>query len=165
MHSPADPATTAEHHTGSAAARNALVATPGGLAILTGVLAWMMSMDLNPADKGYPRALATLLALVGLWSVISDLRDRSAHNEPDPEYGRLVVWRVVAFIALVAASIWLVTPIGFYPAAGLMIIGGLWIMGVRKPLVLIGFPLCLVGLGYVLFSVVLGLPLPLARGF
>ena len=77
-------------------------------------------------------------------------------------------WRpgaLVAFIALVAVCIWLVTPIGFYPAAGLMILGGLWILGIRKPLVLIGFPLILIGAGYVLFSVLLGVPLPLARGF
>jgi hypothetical protein len=165
MHSPADPVTTEEHHTGSAAARLALVTAPGGMAILIGVLAWMMSVDLNPVDKGYPRVLATLLLLVGLWSVVTDLRERSADDQPDPEYGRLVVWRVVAFVALVAVCIWLVTPIGFYPAAGLMIIGGLWIMGIRKPLVLIAFPLTMVALGYVLFSILLGLPLPLARGF
>jgi putative tricarboxylic transport membrane protein len=164
MHSPAEPVDT-EQHTGSAAARVALVATPGGLAVLTGVLAWMMSVDLNPEDKGYPRVLATLLVLAGLWNVIVDLRERTANDEPDPEYGRLVFWRVVAFVALVAVAVWLVTPIGFYPAAGLMILGGLWIMGVRKPLVLIGFPLVLIALGYVLFSILLGLPLPLARGF
>ncbi|CAN5702677.1 hypothetical protein BH10ACT9_BH10ACT9_01670 [soil metagenome] len=165
MPSPADPVTTAEHPTAGAAARITLLATPGGLAILTGVLAWMMSMGLNPADKGYPRVLATLLVLTGLWNVISDLRDRTANDEPDAEYGRLVAWRVVSFIALVAVSIWLVKPIGFYPAAGLLILGGLLIMGVRKPLVLIGFPVVLVGLGYVLFSILIGVPLPLARGF
>jgi putative tricarboxylic transport membrane protein len=165
MHSQADAVDTPNQHTGSAAARVILVATPGGLAILTGVLAWMMSVDLHPDDKGYPRVLATLLALAGVWNIIADLRDRAAHDEPDPEYGPLVAWRVVAFIALVAVCIWLVTPIGFYPAAGLMILGGLWILGIRKPLVLIGFPLILIGLGYVLFSVLLGVPLPLARGF
>jgi putative tricarboxylic transport membrane protein len=165
MHSPAEPVTTTDQHTGSVAARILLVATPGGMAILTGVLAWMMSMDLNPADKGYPRVLATLLALIGIWNVITDLRERADHDEPDAEYGRLVAWRVVAFIVLVGLSVWLVTPIGFYPAAGVMILGGLWILGIRKPLVLIGFPLVLVGLGYVLFSILLGLPLPLARGF
>jgi hypothetical protein len=165
MPSPADPVTTTEQHTGSAAARLVLVATPGGLAILTGVLAWMMSMDLNSADKGYPRVLATLLIVVGLWNVATDMRERASHDEPDAEYGRLDAWRMVTFIALVAVCVWLVEPIGFYPAAGLMVIGGLWILGVRKPLVLIGFPVALIALGYVLFSILLGLPLPLARGF
>ena len=165
MLSQAEPTGTATPHTGSAAARILLVATPGGLGILTGVLAWMMSVDLNPDDKGYPRVLASLLLLVGLWNVVADLRERAAGEEPDPEYGRLVAWRVVAFIALVAVSVWLVTPIGFYPAAGLLILGGLWILGIRKPLLLIGFPLALIGIGYVLFSILLGLPLPLARGF
>jgi hypothetical protein len=165
MRSPADPVDTTEQRSASAAARLLLIATPGALAILIGLLAWMMSVDLNPADQGYPRALASLLLLVGLWNLVADLRDRAAHDEPDPEYGRLVAWRVAAFVALVAVCIWLVTPIGFYPAAGLLILGGLWILGIRKPLLLIGFPLVLIGLGYVLFSVLLGLPLPLARGF
>jgi putative tricarboxylic transport membrane protein len=163
MHSPAEPV-DAGQHAGSAAARIALVAAPGGLALVTGVLAWMMSMDLNAEDKGYPRVLATLLILVGLWNVMVDLRER-ADGEPDPEYGPLNAWRVAGFIVLVGISIWLVKPIGFYPAAGLMIVGGLWILGIRKPMVLIGFPLVLVALGYVLFSILLGLPLPLARGF
>jgi putative tricarboxylic transport membrane protein len=109
--------------------------------------------------------LAALVIVIGAWNVIADLRERAAHDEPDPEYGRLVAWRVAAFAALIALSIWLVTPIGFYPAAGLLILGGLWIMGVRKPLLLIGYPLILVGAGYVLFSVLIGVPLPLARGF
>ena len=165
MRSPADPVDTTEHRSGNAAARLLLITTPGALAVLIGLLAWMMSVDLNPADQGYPRALASLLLLVGLWNLVADLRDRAAHDEPDPEYGRLVAWRVAAFVALVAVCIWLVTPIGFYPAAGLLILGGLWLLGVRKPLLLIGFPLVLIGLGYVLFSVLLGLPLPLARGF
>jgi hypothetical protein len=164
MHSLADSMTTTEHHAGHAVARLALAAAPGGLAIFTGVLALMMSMDLNSADKGYPRVLAALLILVGIWNAVVDYRERG-DAEPDAEYGRLVAWRVVAFIALVAVSIWLVKPIGFYPAAGLLTLGGLWIMGIRKPLVLVGFPLILVGLGYVLFSIVIGVPLPLARGF
>lgn len=165
MPSAADPLTTTENHTGSAGARLALVSAPGGMAIAIGVLAWMMSVELNPADKGYPRALAGLLVLVGVWNLVADLRERAAGDEPDPEYGRLVAWRVAGFIVLIALSIWLVKPIGFYPAAGLLVLGGLWIMGVRKPLVLIVFPLTLIGLGYVLFSILIGVPLPLARGF
>lgn len=165
MHSPADHLDTSTENAGSAAARVILVATPGGMAVFTGVLAWMMSVDLNPADRGYPRVLATMLVIAGLWSVIADLRERAGHDEPDAEYGRLVAWRVVGFIALIAACVWLVKPIGFYPAAGLLSLGGLCILGIRKPLVLIGFTLALVTVGYVLFSILLGLPLPLARGF
>jgi hypothetical protein len=164
MRSPADLVTTADQHTGNAAARFALISAPGVIAVFTGALAWMMSMDLNPADRGYPRVLAALLVLAGVWNAVVDVRER-ADAEPDAEYGRLVAWRVVAFIALVAFSIWLVKPIGFYPSAGLLTLGGLWIMGIRKPLVLVAFPLVLVGLGYVLFSIIIGVPLPLARGF
>ena len=164
MPSPAD-STAVEHRAGRAGARLALVSTPGALAIATGVLALMMSVDLNPADQRYPQVLAVILALVGVWNLIADLRERGTDEEMDPEYGRLVAWRVVAFIALISLSIWLVTPIGFYPAAGLLTFGGLWIMGVRKPLVLIAYPLILIGAGYLLFSVLIGVPLPLARGF
>lgn len=163
MHSPAETAPT--EHTPSTAARYASIATPGGLAIAVGVLAVMMSVDLNPADRGYPRVLAVLLIVVGVYNLIADLRERGPGDEPDPEYGRLTVWRVVAFAALVAVSVWLVTPIGFYPAAALLVLGGLWILGVRNPLMLIGYPVALIGLGYVLFTIVIGVPLPLARGF
>jgi putative tricarboxylic transport membrane protein len=165
MPSPAEPVTEAKQRTDHAAARVALVATPGAVAMGVGLLAWLLSFDLNPRDAGYPRALATLLLVVGLWNLIGDLRERGRHNPADAEYGRLVIWRIAAFIGLVALCIWLVKPIGFYPAGGLLILGGLAIMGIRKPLILIGYPLALVGIGYVLFSIVLGVPLPLARGF
>lgn len=165
MPSPAESTETAEQHTGSAAARVALVATPGAVAMGIGLLAWLMSFDLNPRDAGYPRVLATLLLAVGLWNVIADLIERGRHNPPDSEYGRLVVWRVAGFAALMALCIWLVKPIGFYPAGAILTVGGLAIMGVRKPLILIGYPAALIGFGYLLFSVVLGVPLPLARGF
>ena len=168
MPSPADPeldTETADAHTGNVAAQIALVATPAVLAILTGAMALMMSVDLNPADRGYPRVLGALLIGVGLWNLVADLRERDANAKPDPEYGRLIVGRVVGFVAVVAVCIWLVEPIGFYPAAGLMMISGMWIMGVRKPLILIGFPAVVLVLGYVLFSVLIGLPLPLAKGF
>ena len=65
MPSPADPVTTAEHPTAGAAARITLLATPGGLAILTGVLAWMMSMGaILPAARA-GRTLATIDAASG----------------------------------------------------------------------------------------------------
>ncbi|MGV9798626.1 tripartite tricarboxylate transporter TctB family protein [Mycobacterium sp. NPDC003449] len=168
MPSPADPAcdTVAQAQPGQGAlARGILVVTPGAIATVIGALAWMMSVDLNPADRAYPRVLATLLILTGLFNVIADLRGRAENDGTDGEYGRLVAWRVVGFAALIAVTVWLVKPIGFYPAAGLLILGGLWIMGVRKPLVLIGYPLLLIGVGYLLFSVLIGVPLPLARGF
>jgi hypothetical protein len=46
-----------------------------------------------------------------------------------------------------------------------LILGGMAIMGVRKPLLLIGYPVVLLALAYLLFSMLLGVPLPLARGF
>ena len=57
------------------------------------------------------------------------------------------------------------TPLGFYPASAAVVVGGMLIMGVRRPLWLIGYPVLLLALGYVLFSLLLGVPLPLARGF
>ncbi|MGU3500096.1 tripartite tricarboxylate transporter TctB family protein [Mycobacterium sp. C31M] len=163
MPSPAEPA--AAPQAPNAAAGKALVAAPGLIAVLVGGLTWMLSVDLNPADKGYPRALAALLIAVGLWNIVADLREHTGDEEPDAEYGRLVAWRVVAFAALVAVTVWLVNPIGFYPAAAIMLIGGLWIMGIRKPLPLIVYPVVVIAIGYVLFSMLIGVPLPLARGF
>ena len=124
-----------------------------------------MSFGLHPDDTGYPRVLATVLLVFGVWNIVADLRERAGANEVDEEYGKLAAGRVISFALLVAVAIWLVTPLGFYPAAAIVVVGGMAIMGVRKPLLLIGYPAVVLALGYVLFSVLLGVPLPLARGF
>ncbi|GFG55279.1 tripartite tricarboxylate transporter TctB family protein [Mycolicibacterium agri] len=143
----------------------ALVATPGAMGIGVGLLAWVLSSGLHPDDQGYPRVLATVLVMLGAWNIVADLRSRSVDSEMDEDYGRLAVGRVVSFVLLVAVCIWLVTPLGFYPAGGAVVLGGMAIMGVRKPLLLIGYPVVLLAAAYVLFSVLLRVPLPLARGF
>jgi putative tricarboxylic transport membrane protein len=142
-----------------------LIAVPGTLGVIFALIAWFYSFDLHPDDTGYPRVLATVLLVLGVWNIAADLRARAVEGAVDEEYGALATGRVISFAILVAVSIWLVTPIGFYPAAAIVIIGGLAIMGVRRPLVLIGYPVVLLALGYVLFSVLLKVPLPLARGF
>jgi putative tricarboxylic transport membrane protein len=142
-----------------------LVASPGLLGVVTAIAAWVMSFDLHPDDTGYPRVLATILLGFGAWNIVADLRARATEGGADEEYGQLAAARVISFALLVAVAIWLVTPLGFYPSAAIVILGGMLIMGVRKPLLLIGYPVVLLALGYVLFSVLLKVPLPLARGF
>ena len=165
MPSPADQIRTTDSPGGGAARGPLLVAAPGALAVVAALAAWAMSFDLHPDDTGYPRVLAAVLLGLGVWNIVADLRERGGANEVDEEYGKLAAGRVISFAVLVAVAIWLVTPLGFYPAAAIVIVGGLVIMGVRKPLLLIGYPAVVVALGYVLFSVLLGVPLPLARGF
>ena len=109
--------------------------------------------------------LATVLLVLGAWNIVADLRARVVDGGVDEDYGALAAGRVITFILLVAVCIWLVTPIGFYPTGAILILGGMAIMGVRKPLLLIGYPVVLLALAYVLFSMLLGVPLPLARGF
>ena len=142
-----------------------LIATPGALGVVAGLGAWVMSSGLHPDDQGYPRVLATVLLVLGVWNIVADLRARAVDGAVDEEYGKLAVGRVVSFALLVAVCIWLVTPLGFYPASAAVVVGGMLIMGVRRPLWLIGYPVLLLALGYVLFSLLLGVPLPLARGF
>jgi putative tricarboxylic transport membrane protein len=142
-----------------------LVATPGALGVVVGLAAWVMSSGLHPDDQGYPRVLATVLLVLGVWNIVADLRARAVEGVVDEDYGTLATGRVISFALLVAVCIWLVTPLGFYPAAAGVIVGGMVIMGVRRPLLLIGYPVLLLAVGYLLFSVLLGVPLPLARGF
>ena len=165
MPSPDDRTQVTDAPADGAARGPLLVAAPGALAVVVALAAWMMSFDLHPDDTGYPRVLATVLLGFGVWNVVADLRGRGTDNEVDEEYGKLAAGRVISFGLLVAVAIWLVTPLGFYPAAAIVIVGGLVIMGVRKPLLLIGYPVVVLAVGYVLFSVLLGVPLPLARGF
>jgi putative tricarboxylic transport membrane protein len=141
-----------------------LSAAPGALAVVVALATWAMSFDLHPDDTGYPRVLATLLLGFGAWNIVADLRERH-DSAVDSDYGTLSSGRVISFTLLVAVSIWLVTPLGFYPSAAIVVVGGMAIMGVRRPLLLIGYPVVLLALAYVLFSLLLGVPLPLARGF
>jgi putative tricarboxylic transport membrane protein len=142
-----------------------LIATPGGIGVAVGIAAWAMSSGLHPDDQGYPRVLATVLLVLGAWNIVADLRARVVDGGVDEDYGTLATGRVITFILLVAVCIWLVTPIGFYPTGAILILGGMAIMGVRKPLLLIGYPVVMLALAYLLFSMLLGVPLPLARGF
>jgi putative tricarboxylic transport membrane protein len=141
------------------------VATPGTLGVVAGLGAWVMSSGLHPDDQGYPRVLATVLLCLGVWNIVADLRARAVDGAVDEDYGKLAAGRVIAFAMLVAVCIWLVTPLGFYPAGAGVVVGGMLIMGVRRPLLLIGYPVALLAVGYVLFTLLLRVPLPLARGF
>lgn len=166
MPSPAEQTQVTDTPTVKAAAKDSLLtATPGLLGIVLAIVAWVMSFDLHPDDTGYPRVLATILLGFGVWNLVADLRSRTRVGAIDEDYGKLAVSRVISFALLVAVCIWLVTPLGFYPSGAIMVVGGMLIMGVRKPLWLIGYPVVLLALGYVLFSILLRVPLPLARGF
>jgi putative tricarboxylic transport membrane protein len=142
-----------------------LVATPGALGFVAGLGAWVMSSGLHPDDQGYPRVLATILLALGATNIVADLRARVVDGAIDADYGTLAAGRIVSFTLLVAVCIWLVTPLGFYPAGAAVVVGGMLIMGVRRPLLLIGYPVVLLAVAYVLFSLLLHVPLPLARGF
>jgi putative tricarboxylic transport membrane protein len=165
MPSPADETAVSDAPAVDTGRSPVLAVAPGLLAVLVALATWAMSFDLHPDDSGYPRVLATLLLGFGAWNIIADLRGRHDASEVESDYGTLSSGRVISFALLVAVSIWLVTPVGFYPSAAIVIVGGMVIMGVRRPLLLIGYPVAVLALGYVLFSLLLRVPLPLARGF
>jgi putative tricarboxylic transport membrane protein len=164
MPSPADQSEMTDAPADDTTRSPILAAAPGALAVVVALATWAMSFDLHPDDTGYPRVLATLLLGFGAWNIVADLRARH-DREFDNDYGTLSSGRVISFTLLVAVSIWLVTPLGFYPSAAIVVVGGMAIMGVRRPLLLIGYPVVLLALAYVLFSLLLRVPLPLARGF
>ena len=102
-----------------------LIATPGALGVVAGLGAWVMSSGLHPDDQGYPRVLATVLLVLGVWNIVADLRARAVDGAVDEEYGKLALGRVISFALLVAVCIWLVTPLGFYPASAAVVVGGM----------------------------------------
>ena len=79
-----------------------LIATPGALGVVAGLGAWVMSSGLHPDDQGYPRVLATVLLVLGVWNIVADLRARAVDGAVDEEYGKLALGRVISFTLLVA---------------------------------------------------------------
>jgi hypothetical protein len=158
---------------GKAARSLWLVSTPL-IALAVAALFLAASGDLHGLEAAYPRGLAVLIALL---AVVSVWRDAVAARpsgsadgpaDPDaeevaPEGGRgvgMAAGRTVAFIAVLVLTSWLMGLIGFFPAATLLILGGLVILGVRAPRTVLAYTVAVVGVAYLLFVEALGVPFP-----
>lgn len=158
---------------GKAARSLWLVSTPV-IALAVAALFFAASGDLHGLEAAYPRGLAVLIALL---AVVSVWRDAVAAHpsepadgpvDPDaeevaPEGGRgvgIAAGRTVAFVAVLVLTSWLMGVIGFFPAATVLIVGGLVVLGVRAPRKVVVYTVAVVGVAYLLFVEALGVPFP-----
>jgi putative tricarboxylic transport membrane protein len=163
---------------GKAARSLWLVSTPL-IALAVAALFLAASGELHGLEAAYPRLLAVLIALlavVSVWRDAVDARRTPADPsgaevgpvDPDaeevaPEGGRgvgMAAGRTVAFVAVLVLTSWLMGMIGFFPAATLLVLGGLVILGVRAPRTVLAYTVAVVGVAYLLFVEALGVPFP-----
>jgi Flp pilus assembly protein TadB len=152
--------------------------------LLLAVAFLLSSGELTGREGTYPRVLAVVvIALAGV-SVVKDLtsgrrtfaaaRTSSAaagagapasdvDEEHDPEGQRglgLAVRRVVGFFALALVCVWLMTWVGFFVAALLLVGAGVVVLGVRTPWKVAAYTAGVVGAAYVVFVEALQVPFP-----
>jgi Tripartite tricarboxylate transporter TctB family len=153
-----------------------LVITPM-IALALAALFLAASVDLHGPEATYPRGLAVLIALLALVSVWRDAAeagpaaasgadDRPVDQDADeagPEGRRgvgVAAGRTLAFVVMLVLTTWLMGMIGFFPAATLMILAGLVILGVRSVRNVVAYTAGVVGVAYLLFVEALGVRFP-----
>jgi putative tricarboxylic transport membrane protein len=132
------------------------------------------SGELNGLEATYPRALAVLVALLAIISIWRDAVGMHRTRVAEPAENRTDdaepaargpedhhrAGRVLGLVAVLAVTTWLMGVIGFFPAAALLLLGGLLILGVRTPLTVVAYTVGIVALAYLLFVEALGVPFP-----
>jgi hypothetical protein len=147
------------------------------LLVLVIAVAMLIGSDsINGRDAFYPRVLAAAVTAFALYAVVRDVRGILAEShatEPAPTEdvvpesgveGRggvgVAAVRVVAFCAVAVVSVWLLDWVGYYLASAVLLAGGVVVLGVRSPVKVVAYTAALIAVAYLLFSLVLGVPLP-----
>lgn len=153
------------------------------IALALAAMFLITSGDLEGIEGSYPRGLAVLVALlavVSIWRDAAEARRDQATAAPalagagsvgaDADMddvgleGRrgvgMAAGRVGAFVAVLVVTTWLMGLIGFFPAATLLVSGGLVVLGVRSPLKVIVYTVGVVAVAYLVFVEALGVPFP-----
>jgi hypothetical protein len=145
------------------------------IALALAVLFLAASGELHGLEAAYPRALAIVVALLAVVSMGLDAV--GAHRNPvaaTPENGEPVdqdgrtpgsqerhpAGPVLGLVAVLAVTTWLMGVIGFFPAAALLLLGSLVILGVRTPFKVVAYTAGVVAIAYLLFVEALGVPFP-----
>lgn len=149
-----------------------LVAAP--LAMLLLAAAFLLgSGELEGREAAYPRVLAVIVIALAAVSVVKDLgsgrvlfttapRD-VAEDETDLEGSRgrgLAGRRVLAFFVVAVVSVWLMSWVGFFLPALLLVGVGVVVLGVRTPWKVAAYTVGLVAVAYVVFVEALQVPFP-----
>lgn len=109
-----------------------------------------------PGPAFFPRLLAGLLIACAAWLAIRTWR-KGSRAEARSRIRRLGVWIAVAWIA----AFLLVWPrLGTVLSVPLLVVGLMWLTGERSWRTLVSVPLAFAGFIYLVFMVLLGVPLP-----
>lgn len=148
--------------------------------LLLAVAFLLSSGELTGREGTYPRVLAVVvIALAGV-SVVKDLTsgrrtfaaartgtagaaagERDEDHDPEGQRGLgLAVRRVVGFFGLALVCVWLMTWVGFFLSALLLVGAGVVVLGVRTPWKVAAYTAGVVGAAYVVFVEALQVPFP-----
>ena len=155
------------------------------LVLVIAVAMLIGSGSINGRDAFYPRVLAAVVTAFALYAVVRDVRgilvERHATTGSttvsptgpapadgvDPDSGvegrggvGVAAVRVMAFCAVAAVSVWLLDWVGYYLASAVLLAGGVLVLGVRSPVKVVAYTAALIAVAYLLFGLVLGVPLP-----
>jgi hypothetical protein len=151
------------------------------LVLVIAVAMLIGSGSINGRDAFYPRVLAAAVTAFALYAVVRDVRGILAERHAtagsatgpapddgvDPDSGvegrggvGVAAVRVVAFCAVAAVSVWLLDWVGYYLASAVLLAGGVLVLGVRSPVKVVAYTAALIAVAYLLFGLVLGVPLP-----
>ena len=111
-----------------------------------------------PGPAFFPRLLAVLLIACAAWLAVRGWRGASERRpEASSRIPRLGVWIAVAWIA----AFLLVWPrLGTVLSVPLLVVGLMWLTGERSWRTMVSVPLAFAGFIYLVFMVLLGVPLP-----
>lgn len=141
------------------------------LALALAALFVAESRDITGLEGTYPRVLAAVVALLAAVSIGRDTvearRERSAtaaRSADGPLEGRrgegVAGGRLALFVAVLVVSIGLMGWIGFFPAATLLVLGGLLVLGVRSAVKVVAYTVGVVVVAHLLFVEALGVAFP-----
>ena len=109
-----------------------------------------------PGPAFFPRLLAVLLIACAVWLAIRAWR-KGSRAEAGSRIPHLGVWIAVAWIAAFLLA-W--PRLGTVLSVPLLVVGLMWLTGERSWRVLVSVPLAFAGFVYLVFMVLLGVPLP-----
>lgn len=152
-----------------------LVATPLLMLLLALVLLGS-SGEITGREAAYPQALAGLVVVLALVSLVKDHQDGTRAAEPEPQgatddlqdpddlEGRrgvgVAFQRVLAFLVVVSLAVTLMSYLGFFVPAFLLLAGGLVVLGIRTPWKVVVYSGVVVLIAYLLFVEALKVPFP-----
>lgn len=128
----------------------------GALLLLVGVSGSLIALEFDGESRAFPLVIAGLLAVIGIGIVIGSILKPTGSNAP----GQNIVVVLVAVLIIAAWTAALAGGGGFVIPTFAMQASLLWITGIRRPTHVAGIAALVTMLSYLLFVVLLNVPLP-----